>query len=279
MLLILSSCGSFFEEGLFARVLKVIPIGKNPDKLRKECISYIEKGEYLKALKVCEKACKLKMKDACLRQAYIMDRHIQGDIRQVVEIYSQLCSDGHGEACFNLGGIYERGRAGINKDINLALMNYKRGCDLGISPACTKVKEYELPSPPPPEYIPRQEETYKPKGEPHHESDEALIRKLVESYHRAVEEKNIEEALDFYVSHRKPEISVAKLTEIANYTEYYVIEEVNVLSIRGRFAEVYVRVRQKKTASKKEEVWEGVWTVEKENDEWKIVKTPGRRIL
>lgn len=267
VLTLLSSCSD-------APISSFLIVSKNLDALHKQCLSHIEKGNYSKALKFCREACKLNARDACFRQAYILDRYTQGNAKEAVELYSKLCDDGHGEACFNLGGIYESGRTGVEKDIKVARDYYKKGCELGLSLACKKFDSLSLTMPAP-SYSDELdgtkivETTY----------DEGSIKDLVETYFKAVEEKRIDDALDMYVSYRKPYIKVDKLSAIANDTEYYVVEHVDIVQRTGNTAQVYVRVRHKKYSARKEEVWEGVWTLEKERGQWKIVRTPGRRIM
>jgi len=125
---------------------------------------------------------------------------------------------------------------------------------------------------------PKEDITHDLKEETTHEDE--YIETTVMNYHKAVEEERIYDALDFYVSYRKPQIRLDKLKQIGEGTEYYVIEEVRPLRYYdgGNKADVYVRVRQKPVHSSQEQVWEGVWIMEKENGEWKIVRTPGRRI-
>ncbi len=124
------------------------------------------------------------------------------------------------------------------------------------------------------------DEAYRGKSEKATEEDYKNIKNTVIDYHKAVEEERIYDALDFYVSYRRPQIRLDKLKQIGEGTEYYVIEEVRPLRYYdgGNKADVYVRVRQKPVHSSQEQVWEGVWIMEKENGEWKIVRTPGRRI-
>ncbi len=277
---ILSQIKSFIRNannlGIILFLLVFLPscYKPSPESFYERCKNLISSGEYTKALKFCEKACQGKIKDACLKQAFLLDRYIQGGASQALEIYKSLCDDGVGEACFLAGNIYSTGRSGVNKDEEKALDMYKKGCEHGWKEACEGYRSSKKNA---------QEKStivYESSSTLREAREDSLIYKTVANYHKAVEEERIYDALDFYVSYRKPQIRLDKLKQIGEGTEYYVIEEVRPLRYYdgGNKADVYVRVRQKPVHSSQEQVWEGVWLMEKENGEWKIVRTPGRRI-
>ena len=151
---------------------------------------------------------------------------------------------------------------------------YKKGCEHGWKEACEGYRSSKKNA---------QEKStivYESSSTLREAREDSLIYKTVANYHKAVEEERIYDALDFYVSYRRPQIRLDKLKQIGEGTEYYVIEEVRPLRYYdgGTKADVAVRLRQKPVHSSQEQVWEGVWLMEKENGEWKIVRTPGRRI-
>lgn len=240
-------------------------VQRDPDKLNKICLEKIEKGEYLNAQKFCEEACRKGVKSACMKQAYILDTYVKDGVDKAIGIYLQLCTDGEAEACYNLGNIYAKGRAKVSDGDKKAKEFFSKACKMGMEMACEQIQQMESSS----------QRTQQLEIS---EAEENRIREMVVAYHNAVAEERIKDALNFYTSYRKPQIKVNLLEAIAKNTEYYIVEEVDVLEVFGNTAKVYVRVRQKVTYSPKEQVWEGVWTVEKEDGEWKIVRTPGRRI-
>lgn len=239
---------------------------EDADKLNKVCLKKIEKGEYLNAYKFCEEACKKGVKLACMKQAYILDAHIKDGVERAIIIYSQLCADGEAEACYSLGNIYAKGRVKVPDGDKRAEEFFSKACSMGMQAACSQVYRSESPL------------MKTPPKETEIAVEEERIRGMVVAYHNAVAEERIRDALNFYVSYRKPQIKVSLLESIAKATEYYVVEKVEVLEMFGNTAKVYVKVRQKVTNSPEEQVWEGIWTVEKEDGVWKIVRTPGRKI-
>jgi len=277
---ILSQIKSFIRNannlGIILFLLAFLPscYKPSPEKLHERCKDLISSSEYIKALKFCEEACQRKIKDACLKQAFLLDRYIQGGASRALEIYKSLCDDGVGEACFLAGNIYSTGRSDVKKNKEKALDMYKKGCEHGWKEACegygsSKRNDQE-----------KSTIVYESPSTLGESKEDSLIYETVADYHKAVEEERIYDALDFYVSYRKHQIKLDKLKQIGEGTEYYVIEEVRPLRYYdgGNKADVYVRVRQKPVYSSQEQVWEGVWIMEKENGEWKIVRTPGRRI-
>lgn len=251
---------------------------KDPDEQSKICLRKIEEREYLDAYKFCEKACKKGVKIACMKQAYILDAHIKDGVHKAIAIYFRLCANEEAEACYNLGNIYAKGRTKDADSDKKAKEFFSKACKMGLREACLQVYQSVGTQQEETERTAEEEKVRETEEENIRKTEEENIREMVVTYHNAVAEERIEDALDFYVSYRKPHIKVNLLEAIGRDTEYYIVEEVDVVETSGNTAKVYVRVRQKVTYSPKEQVWEGIWTVEKENGGWKIVRTPGRRI-
>lgn len=263
---------------IFFSSVIILGCQNSPDNSYKACINEIEKGNYNKALKSCKAACEAGIKDGCLKQAYLLDKYIKDGSGESVKIYEKLCNDGVGDACYNLGNIYEIGRSFAAKDIDKAIFFYKRACvDFKIQQACVKMAEMEVTKTYQTYTEPEKTET-KETEHVYYGSKED-IEDTIKNYFKAVEEKRIDEAIDFYVSYRKDKIKRNVLEAIAKDTEYFIVEKAEPVKFYEDKVDVLVRVSQKPVYSEKIQVWEGVWTLQQEEGQWKLLKAPGKRIM
>lgn len=103
---------------------------------------YIKKKNLAKGIKFYERACELKDLSSCL---FLAKAYKNGEPKpftikseKVLKYLDMACSINHGESCYNLGLINEKG---IYKITNLttAIYYYRRACENQYESACTKV--------------------------------------------------------------------------------------------------------------------------------------------
>jgi hypothetical protein len=66
-------------------------------------------------------------------------QHLTRDLAQAFQGLKQACDGGVGDACLELGAVFETGD-GIARDQQRALALYKQACAAGKDQACAKVK-------------------------------------------------------------------------------------------------------------------------------------------
>ena len=65
-----------------------------------------------------------------------MQLALQGKYKEALANFIERCSNNEGYACGMVGYFYERG-FGVNKNHDLAIKFYKKGCSLGDADSCT----------------------------------------------------------------------------------------------------------------------------------------------
>lgn len=76
---------------------------------------------------------------ACARTG---ERYRATDMELSVAYLMQACEGSEGQSCVTLAEMYENGQGGEASE-SLALMNYERACDAGVSAACRRAKEHK----------------------------------------------------------------------------------------------------------------------------------------
>jgi tetratricopeptide (TPR) repeat protein len=103
------------------------------------------------------------------------------------------------------------------------------------------------------------------------------IDAAIRSYYTAVQNKNIDQAINFYATAKRPKIKRGVLETIAKGTLAYRIEKIDPVEVGNGRAKVMVYLYQKKI-DKSEDHWEIAMDLINEQGEWRIVSTPGKKI-
>lgn len=99
----------------------------------------------------------------------------------------------------------------------------------------------------------------------------------MERYYGLVEKKNVDAAFSMFALKRQPEVNKKLIETVAKDTEYYRIDKSEIIELSEDSAKVHIFLYHKKY-KKSEEYWEITIEFIKENDEWKIWSTPGKRV-
>ncbi len=126
------------------------------------------------------------------------------------------------------------------------------------------------------ENAPRQDETPVVQRQ-QSQDDEKSVKACVSSYYEAIQDKQVDRAMNMYATEARPRIIRKRIEAVATDTEYYRIDDVEVSHLSGNKAVTLVKLRHKKYGLN-EERWEINITLIKENSEWKISSTPGKRL-
>lgn len=109
-------------------------------------------------------------------------------------------------------------------------------------------------------------------------SDPESIKRSVYNYYELVEKKDVDGAMKCYAVDKLPQIKKSRLAAVAMDTEYYKIENINVIFAGDDSkAKAVTSIVHKKYKSAPE-LWEITVELTKENGEWKICGTPGHKI-
>lgn len=65
-------------------------------------------------------------------------------MKQAVEQYEQAAAQGHADALFNLGAVYEHGAEGVPKDVKKAVKWYEQAAARGHSGAVSRLANIKL---------------------------------------------------------------------------------------------------------------------------------------
>ncbi len=107
-------------------------------------------------------------------------------------------------------------------------------------------------------------------------SDSDLIKASVRKYYELVQRKDVNRALGCYASERRLQIKRSQLDAVAKDTEYYLIENINVIAHGPERAKAVTSLKQKKYAQPIE-TWEVSLEFVKEAGQWRIWSTPGKK--
>lgn len=109
------------------------------------------------------------------------------------------------------------------------------------------------------------------------QEDQESVKQLVSIYYKAIQDKQVDRAMDMYATEAKPRIIRKRIEAVATDTEYYRIDGKELTHLDENTATALVRLRHKKYGLD-EECWEINFNLVKEDDEWKILSTPGKRL-
>jgi len=132
------------------------------------------------------------------------------------------------------------------------------------SPGAAMKQSDNKPSPPPPQT------GFSP-------ADEESIKRITTKYYDSVQKKDIEGAMNYYATEKRPQIKKSRIEAIAKDTEYYKIESITVISTEVDKAKSLTLLIHKKHDLPPES-WEITLEMIKERGDWKIWATPGRKI-
>jgi hypothetical protein len=105
----------------------------------------------------------------------------------------------------------------------------------------------------------------------------AGIDQVIARFYLMVEQKRVNDAIDMFASAKKPNIKRNVIESVAKDTEYYRIQNIRVVEQDASNAKTQVYLLHKKYRSA-EEKWQIDISLIKENGEWKLWSTPGRRL-
>ncbi|MEN6484313.1 MAG: DUF3426 domain-containing protein [Syntrophobacteraceae bacterium] len=114
------------------------------------------------------------------------------------------------------------------------------------------------------------------QAEQHSVEVEESLRKVILNYYRSVQDKQVDQAINMYSTEAKEKIVKKRLESIATDTEYYCINRIDIKDFDGKVANVSAMISHKKYGSK-EEHWNVNVKLIKENSEWKISSTNGKK--
>lgn len=103
------------------------------------------------------------------------------------------------------------------------------------------------------------------------------INTTVRSFFASVQNKNVDQAIGFYAAAKRPKIKRSVLETAARETEYYKVDKVNPIEVGESSAKVKVCLYHKKRKLPVE-YWEGDFELVREQGEWRLVSTPGKKV-
>ena len=103
-------------------------------------------------------------------------------------------------------------------------------------------------------------------------SDIDTIKANVKIYYALIQKQDINGVMDCYPLEKRHQIKRQQLEADANNTEYYIIDNVNVMSAELDKATAFTRLTQKKY-NQHPEVWEVTFEYVREGNQWKIQGT------
>lgn len=103
------------------------------------------------------------------------------------------------------------------------------------------------------------------------------IRALIRSYYGFVQNRQVDHAIELYAAFKRPSVKRNVLEAIAKDTEYYHIDRIEPVTMQQLEARFAVYLWHKKIKAP-EEYWEIFIDVVREQGEWRITSTPGKRI-
>ncbi len=109
------------------------------------------------------------------------------------------------------------------------------------------------------------------QGEP------AAVIQTVRSYYLAVQQKRVDDAVNMYSSQKKTIIKRELIQAVATDTDYYTFDKIDVTLKDSDHASTYLILRHKKYRFP-EETWEITVELVKENGQWMIWSSPGRKL-
>jgi TPR repeat protein len=83
----------------------------------------------------CEKQCADGVMKSCTDLAKKLDK--KGTTEHVLELYKKACFGGDGDGCYKLGGAYQHGYGGLEKDRARSIELYKDACNCRSPEGCT----------------------------------------------------------------------------------------------------------------------------------------------
>ncbi len=107
-------------------------------------------------------------------------------------------------------------------------------------------------------------------------TDQDKLFSIIKQYFDYVKQKNIGALVSLYTSAKQPKINRQLLERVANDTEYYRIEKISTLDAGADYASIMVNVYHKKN-KQSEELWDIKFGLAKENGNWKIADTTGKK--
>ena len=107
--------------------------------------------------------------------------------------------------------------------------------------------------------------------------DSESIKDGVKRYYLLVQRKDVDAAMDCYASERRLYIKRPRLVAVAKDTDYYRIEEIDVIALGPDRAKAVTSLKHKKY-NQPIESWEINLEFVREAGQWKIWSTPGKRV-
>ncbi len=108
-------------------------------------------------------------------------------------------------------------------------------------------------------------------------NDSESIKDGVRRYYQFVQRKDVDAAMDCYASERRPYIKRPRLMAVAKDTDYYRIEEIDVIALGPDRAKAVTSLKHKKY-NQPIESWEINLEFVREAGQWKIWSTPGKKV-
>ena len=104
-----------------------------------------------------------------------------------------------------------------------------------------------------------------------------LIRSTVQSFYASVQNKNVDQAISYYATSKRPNIKRSVLESVAKDTQSYRIERIDSVEVGSTSAKVMVYLFHKKL-NKPEEYWEITVDLVNEDGNWRMLNTPGKKV-
>jgi tetratricopeptide (TPR) repeat protein len=110
-----------------------------------------------------------------------------------------------------------------------------------------------------------------------HAIDEEAVKNTIRAYYRAVEQRKVDTAIAMYCLEKRQKIKRNRLEAIAADTAYYRIDKIEIQNLREGRADTVVYLYHKKHRDP-EEYWEIKIGLIKEDGQWRLSGTPGKRV-
>ncbi len=113
---------------------------QTPAEAYLQAAALAKQGRYKEAKPVYEHACDNGNGDACndLGSMFEYQRGVAEDLRQAVILYNKACNEGSAKGCGSLGSVYSIGH-GVSQDLSIAAVYYGQACDGGDAAACNNL--------------------------------------------------------------------------------------------------------------------------------------------
>ena len=181
------------------------------------------------------------------------------DFGDIIQISAPVSPGSSGGPVMNLKG----------EVVGVATAMSRRGQNLNFAMPSSKIIALQT--------APKKTTLVQKKSEPAPGKELDIILGVIKDYFAKVEKSEIDDAINLYAIEKRPKIKRHILETTARHTEYYQIEKMIPIYEGSQNTKVLVYLYHKKYNSPVE-YWEITMDLVKDNGEWRILRTSGKRL-